>query len=221
VGLLLCDLDNTLVDRGAAFRRWATAFAAGHGHGDELVAWLVEIDGDGFGPRPEFFVRIHERLGLASSVDDLVADYYRDFLPQFRTDDDVRAALGRARAAGWRLAIVTNGPPTQLDKIHHAGLDDLVDVWCISDVEGTRKPDARLLELAAERTGVALAHAWMIGDNPDADVGAAVAAGIRSVWLRHGRSWPRDDFAPTAVADTFGEAVDIALRGSGALSSRA
>ena len=51
----------------------------------------------------------------------------------------------------------------------------------------------------------------MIGDNPDSDIGAAHAAGIRSVWLRHGRPWPREDFAPTHEADSFPEAVDMVL----------
>ena len=51
--------------------------------------------------------------------------------------------------------------------------------------------------------------AWMIGDNADADIGAAHAAGIRSVWLRHGRPWPREDFAPTYEADSFPEAVEM------------
>lgn len=215
MGLLLCDLDDTLVDRRAAFGRWAESFAAVHGQDDDFVAWLREIDGDGFGPRPEFFVLIHERLALAGSLDDFVAAYYDGFLPQFRCDDDVRDALVRARGAGWRVAIVTNGPPTQLDKMRHAGLGDLVDAWCVSDVEGARKPDPRLLELAAERTATSLADAWLIGDSPETDIGAAAAAGIRSVWLRHGRAWPRDDLVPTAAADTFAEAVDIALRAAG------
>ena len=93
--LLLCDLDDTLVDRGAAFARWAAAFAARHDQDQAFVDWLSEIDGAGFGPRPEFFVHIHERLGLAQTVDQFVADYYDEFLPQFRSDDAVCAALGR------------------------------------------------------------------------------------------------------------------------------
>jgi len=210
--LLLCDLDDTLVDRGAAFARWAAEFAAQHGQDEAFAAWLVEIDGAGFGPRPEFFVRIHERLGSVQTLDEFVADYYRTFLPQFRSDDGVRAALASARAGGWCIAIVTNGPETQLDKIRHAGLEEFVDVWCVSAIEGHRKPDARLLEIAAERCDLALDGAWMIGDNPDSDIAAAHAAGIRSVWLRHGRSWPREDFAPTYVADSFAEAVERAMR---------
>jgi len=213
--LLLCDLDNTLVDRDAAFCRWATAFASQHGQDDEFVTWLQEIDDSGFGPRPDFFEAIHRRLELPSTVDEFVVAYYRDFLPQFRTDDDVRAALVDARARGWRIAIVTNGPVTQHDKIENSGLQTFVDAWCVSDVEGHAKPDARLLEIAAERSGISLDGAWMIGDNADTDIGAAVAAGIDSVWLRQGRAWPREDFAPTLEADSFPEAVAMVLQRAG------
>ena len=51
----------------------------------------------------------------------------------------------------------------------------------------------------------------MIGDSPEADIGAAVAAGIDSVWLRLGRSWSLQGYKPTAEADTFAEAVAIVL----------
>lgn len=215
--LLLCDLDNTLVDRRAAFHRWAVEFAARHDQDDGFVEWLSEIDADGFGPRPEFFVDIHTRLGLTETLDEFTAEYRSTFHPQFRCYEGVRTALGAARAQGWCIAIVTNGPPTQADKIEHAGLAPLVDTWCVSDVEGHRKPDARLLEIAAARCEVPLDGAWMIGDNPDTDIGAAHDAGIRSVWLRHGRAWPREDFAPTHEADSFPDAVDIVVSsGSGA-----
>ena len=150
--LLLCDLDNTLVDRDAAFRRWAELIAARFGRHDDFVAWLVEADDQGYGSRRELWEGFRSRLGVGDA-DYAATDYYRDFLPQFRTDDDVCTALADARTAGWRIAIVTNGPATQHDKIHHAGLESLVDTWCVSDVEGHAKPDARLLEIAADRAG--------------------------------------------------------------------
>ena len=41
-----------------------------------------------------------------------------------------------------------------------------------------RKPGPGMLEAAAERLGLDLAASWLIGNHP-ADVGAAVAAGVR------------------------------------------
>jgi putative hydrolase of the HAD superfamily len=204
---LLCDLDNTIIDRAAAFRAWATDFATGHGHDAVTVEWLVAMDGDGYGDRDAFFAGVRDRFGLAEPVEEIVADYYRSFLPRFRCEEHVRDALAEARRGGWRIAIVTNGPATQEDKIRHAGLEALVDAWCVSEVEGHSKPDVRLLEIAAARCDTTLTGAWMIGDNPDTDIAAAHEAGLASVWLRHGRVWSRDGFAPTHVAESFAEAV--------------
>lgn len=141
-----------------------------------------------------------------------MAAYYREFNGLFSCDAAVLAALAAARGAGWRVAIVTNGSPAQEDKMAAAGLAGVVDTWCVSSIEGTRKPEPRLLEIASQRCGEPLASAWMVGDSPEADIGAADAAGIRSVWIRHGRTWPAGlGFAPTLEADSFPEAVGLVL----------
>ena len=53
------------------------------------------------------------------------------------------------------------------------------------------KPDPAPLELACTRLGVRLADVWMVGDG-QYDIEAGLAAGIRTVWLSHGRA---KDFA--------------------------
>ncbi|MFC7277897.1 hypothetical protein ACFQS1_28255 [Paractinoplanes rhizophilus] len=45
--LLLIDLDNTLIDRRAAFKGWAESR-----FGQSEVPWLVEADRDGHESRP-------------------------------------------------------------------------------------------------------------------------------------------------------------------------
>jgi HAD superfamily hydrolase (TIGR01549 family) len=204
---LLVDLDDTIVDRAGAFAQWAATFVEQRRLGADALPWMIEHDRSGFRPREEFFAGVRERFGVPLSVDELITDFYREFPSLFTCDDEVRDSLVRVRAEGWPIAIVTNGSPTQELKIVAAGLDTLVHTWCISSVEGVRKPDPRLLEIAAERCSTTLAGAWLIGDAPDADIGAAVAAGLSSIWLRHGRPWPRDDYSPTFEADSFPEAV--------------
>lgn len=49
--LALFDLDNILIDRDEAFRRWAEEFADGHGLGAEAVERLVALDTYGYPPR--------------------------------------------------------------------------------------------------------------------------------------------------------------------------
>ncbi|WP_371781163.1 hypothetical protein [Streptosporangium subroseum] len=51
--LTLFDLDNTLVDRLDAFRRWTAEFAAERDLSDEDAAWLITLDDDGSVPTPK------------------------------------------------------------------------------------------------------------------------------------------------------------------------
>jgi len=108
---------------------------------------------------------------------------------------------------------VTNGDGrSQGAKIEAAGLADLVDACCISGTEGFWKPAPELFAIAAERCGADLEGGWMIGDNPTADIGGAVACGLQTVWMRHGRLWPPElDYRPTGEADSFAEAADFVL----------
>ncbi|WP_434093924.1 hypothetical protein [Nonomuraea pusilla] len=70
------------------------------------------------------------------------------------------------------MAIVTNGTAdNQLGKIQQTGLVDAVDAYALSGIEGVRKPDRRLFEIAAKRCDMALdAGGWIIRDNLVADV---------------------------------------------------
>ena len=209
--LLLCDLDDTILDRAGAFVLWAETFAGMWQLEADAHAWLVEQDHGGYRPRPEFFASVRDAFDLPTSVDDLLRAFYSDFPALFSLEQEIRTALRRARRQGWRIAIVTNGSPSQEMKILTAGLHRIVDAWCISAVEGCRKPDRRLLEIAAERCNDSLEGAWFVGDAPDADIGAAHAAGLCSIWLRRGRTWTRDDYSPTLEADSFPEAMELLL----------
>jgi hypothetical protein len=143
-GTVLFDLDNTLVDRSAAYRRWAEAVAAANGWDEAEVAWLVDADGDGYTARDELFARVRDRYGLADPVDHLVAAYERDYPRCVIPDPTVCEALRELRAAGRRLAIVTNGFALQRVKVRQAGLEDLVDACCVSGELEVWKPDRHL-----------------------------------------------------------------------------
>ncbi len=50
-----------------------------------------------------------------------------------------------------------------------------VDAVCVSEVEGCRKPDPRILRIAAEKCTMTLHDAWLVRDDGPADIGAAKA----------------------------------------------
>lgn len=89
-------------------------------------------------------------------------------------------ALSRARAAGLRVAIVSNseGMLVQLfDKLGIAGAFDLV---VDSALVGFEKPDARIFRVALDRFGVPPERALHLGDMYATDVVGARAAGMRA-----------------------------------------
>jgi putative hydrolase of the HAD superfamily len=98
--------------------------------------------------------------------------------------------------------VVTNGDTIQQEaKLRRTGLDRYLADWVISEEAGVRKPNPRIFAIAAERARMRLSGAWMVGDSPEADVGGAAAAGVRSAWLRRGRSWLESRYAPTVASD--------------------
>jgi putative hydrolase of the HAD superfamily len=211
--LALFDLDNTLVDRLMAFRAWAAEFAAARGLGRGGVEWLVEADADGSVPMLDFFTSVRERFGLADPADELWAGY-RARLPELVTcRPEVLEGLMRLRAAGWLVAIVTNGmTDNQLGKIQRTGLAGHVNGWAISGAEGVGKPDARLFEIAARRCGATLdGGGWAIGDDPEKDIAGGRGAGLGTVWIDRGTPWPAASVAPDHAVTDVTHAVTYLL----------
>jgi HAD superfamily hydrolase (TIGR01509 family) len=210
--LALFDLDNTLIDRSELFGEWALDFLRRQDRDYDELVWLVEQDGDGLTPKDAFFETVRSRYGINAATDELVAAYYATY-PEFTRPltAGLRAALATLRSDGWRLGIVTNGPPMQEQVVDRAGLRDLVDAVCVSATVGLRKPDPQIFRLAAERCGTDLSGAWMIGDSAIHDIGGAVTSGIDSVWVARDRRWSEIAYQPTLIAKTVTDAISLLI----------
>jgi putative hydrolase of the HAD superfamily len=209
--LLLLDLDNTLVDRAAAFLKWAHRFKLAHG-GD--IDWLVDADADGYEPRARLAERIRSKYFLDDSAFlSLQADLDSGMADGLVLDPAVPSALARARNAGWVPVVVTNGPVVQQErKLSVTGLDCLLETWVISEAVGVKKPDPKIFGAVTSLTGRSLDGAWMIGDSATADIGGANRISIDSVWLHRGRCWIEDQYQPTFVTSNCVEAIDYVVQ---------
>ncbi|HXD53453.1 MAG TPA: HAD family hydrolase [Solirubrobacteraceae bacterium] len=97
--------------------------------------------------------------------------------------DDTRAALSRVREAGRQNVVVSNHVP-ELDRLVAAlGLDDLLDDVFSSALTGYEKPHPEAFRTAL-RGRAGSGDAWMVGDNPHADVAGAEAIGIPAILVR-------------------------------------
>ncbi len=208
--LALFDLDNTLLDRDAAFRRWADRFVDSEGLPSGAVGVIVGLDEDGLAPRTGFFEAILRSFDVEGTVDEHVARYRDEYPAGFALDLATAEGLRSLRDAGWRIGVVTNGPLFQERKLEVTGLHDLIDGLCVSEDVGSNKPEPLIFEEAARRCGTGLAG-WMVGDSAAADIRGGQAVGLRTIWMRRGRTWDLSSPPPDAEVDTPRQAIDLIL----------
>jgi 2-haloacid dehalogenase len=119
---------------------------------------------------------------------------------------EVAGVLGRLKAAGIGVAILSNGSPSMLEAaVEAAGLAALVDVVLSVEEVGVYKPHPRVYQLAVERLALApgsisfqSANAW--------DAWAAAAFGLRVVWCNRQGQRPerlpgRPDYEINSLAE--------------------
>ena len=115
-----------------------------------------------------------------------------------RLNPGCHAVLDWLRARGVLTALITRNSPLSVNTVvrrHRLPLETL-----ITRDDGPFKPDPHPLRLACRKLGVTEAQAWMVGDG-QYDIEAATAAGMKSVWISHGRPKPFDAEAWRTMPD--------------------
>ena len=101
---------------------------------------------------------------------------------------DVGPALLGFRAYGLRVAVVSNFDGRLPGLLDGLGLTPALDLAVWSSAAGAAKPAREIFEVAARDLGVDLADVCHVGDDVDADIAGAEAAGAMAVHLdRTGR----------------------------------
>jgi putative hydrolase of the HAD superfamily len=101
----------------------------------------------------------------------------------YRLFDDSRPVLERLAGEGWRHVILSNHVPELSDIVQGVGLGDLVAEVLTSAATGYEKPHPEAFAVALRAAGHPR-RVVMVGDNPEADVRGAEAAGIPAILVR-------------------------------------
>jgi HAD superfamily hydrolase (TIGR01509 family) len=215
---VLLDLDNTLVDRDAALRAWLHRHVGSIAEFDRLLE-IDDADGASLAALSRELVRL--RPGLDPDPQALAARIRSELPAQLVVDPTILAALDRLADAGLRLALVSNGGPSQRARLAAAGIDPgRFATMQISAEFGRAKPDPAIFEAALSAMKLAPAASVMVGDSPAQDIVGAAALGIPSCWLAHGRRYPARLPPPTMIARDLPDAVTRILVAQGNSKSR-
>lgn len=101
----------------------------------------------------------------------------------WRLFGDTLAALDQLADLGWRHIVVSNHVPELPAILASLGLQGYFADVVNSAVTGYEKPHPMAFRIAMERAGQPEC-AWMVGDNPLADVAGAAAVGLQAILVR-------------------------------------
>lgn len=213
--LALFDLDDTLIGSREAFVGWAHRQIELHGVdpavGDveeflryEHIHWTGSPD--------DTFRGFAEFLNLPTSPVELMRSYRAEMGQTLECYPGVFDGLEALRDSGWRIGIVTNGfTDFQNAKIDAVGLRAYVDVVCVSETEGSWKPEAKIFQLAAERAGAPLEGGWMTGDSLSSDIAGAAPLGLHTAWLPRGHRPGTHDVQPEHILEHTADVFPLIL----------
>ena len=84
----------------------------------------------------------------------------------------------------YRLFVASNAMhEQQVHRLHLAGMLDAFEEVFTSDLLGCAKPAPAFFEACLQRVGISPAQTMMIGDSLRADIGGAIAAGMKTCWF--------------------------------------
>lgn len=200
------DFFNTLVRHRDGRGRGATSREYLRAHGFSADAWdnavlddVFALHGREFAPdagaeqHGEFCVRMAGAFFRRMRIDadrEAIArhapELWRILGPEaFAPFPDSRETLIELRAAGYRLAIVSNWHCGLAAFVAALGLGGLVDHVVASAEVGWEKPDSRIFAEACHRLGVSPDRVLHVGDSSVEDRDGARAAGLDALLLEN------------------------------------
>jgi putative hydrolase of the HAD superfamily len=215
---LVIDLDDTLYPR----RRF---LQSGYGAVSAYLASTLGVDADRAysvlldclerGDDRRAFQVVCRACGLDEETVPVLVEVFRAHQPKIFLGRGARDMLGTLRAAGWKLAVLTNGlPAVQARKVQALRLGELVDhVIYAEHFAPGGKPDTRAFQAAVQRLGTRPSQTVCLGDDPGADVAGGRRLGLATIRL----AVPGVQVDPAEDADVIVHALDEVPRVAAAL----
>ena len=213
---ILFDLDQTLMDRDKSLhlflnQQWNKKKSLQAISKDDFVTKFIELDKNGYVWKDKVYSQILNDFGITDiHHNDLLADYLANFSQNAVLFPNVMDFLQTCKSQNIKLGIITNGrEDLQASVIRACGLEQIMDVILISEVEGIKKPDPIIFKSALNHLSLSSASCVFIGDNPDADIKGAYNVGMKTIWKENKLFPEPDKFITSSTFTDFRDLLSI------------
>ena len=208
---VIFDLDGTL---GATIKDIAASVnrtRRDYGLQELPVDQIVSYTGDGARKLLERSFRDHP-IDWDEGLEKMIRHYYAHPAENTSLYPGVADGLAALKAAGWKLAVVTNKPGLVAREILKAlQIDQLLDD-IIGGYDGfPLKPDPAVMFHLMKKYGAEPADSWVLGDN-HTDMNSASNAGMNGAYATWGYGFPADTVFKIKV-DSFAQFTQYLLKG--------
>ena len=209
-GCVVFDLDGTLAatitDIAASVNRTRTDYGLPELPVDQIVSYT----GDGARKLLERSFADHP-IDWDEGLEKMVAHYYAHPAENTSLYPGVAEGLAALKAAGWKLAVVTNKPGIVAREI----LKTLDIARFLDDMVGGSdgfplKPDPAVMFHLMKKYGAAPADSWVLGDN-HTDLNSALNAGMNGAYATWGYGFPAEATCRIRV-DSFEQFTQYLLK---------
>lgn len=207
---ILFDLDGTLLDRDQSL----VAFL--HHQYDRISALhrvekrvfidrFIALDQKGYVWKDTVYQKLIEEMNLNLRWQDLLDDYVESFQHHCIGFPGLIEMLDYLKGMELKIGMISNGYGRfQMNNIMGLRIEHYFDEILISEIEGLRKPDIAIFQMALARLGLEPHESIFVGDHPRNDVEASVKAGMIGIWKE-------DHFyeRPASAYQTINQLIEI------------
>ena len=209
---IIYDLDDTLISRDEAFysgftRKFYENFVDQDNldfetffqimkDADKLTKWSPE--------KENLFNELRKKIELNEENDFYVNFFWDSIVKSVKPDLEANKHLEKLNRIKFPWGVLTNGYKYQHEKMKRSGVGNLAPFYIVSGDFGCHKPCKEVFIEASKKINLPCEEILFVGDTAETDIIGAQSVGMKTAWIRMGRSYPlenKPDFEIDHVKD--------------------
>mgnify|MGYP001240800997 FL=1 len=198
---IIYDLDDTLISRDEAFysgftRKFYENFVDQDNldfetffqimkDADKLTKWSPE--------KENLFNELRKKIELNEENDFYVNFFWDSIVKSVKPDLEANKHLEKLNRIKFPWGVLTNGYKYQHEKMKRSGVGNLAPFYIVSGDFGCHKPCKEVFIEASKKINLPCEEILFVGDTAETDIIGAQSVGMKTAWIRMGRSYPLEN----------------------------